>query len=592
MPSKRQKLQVVWMIGFLAIMFSGCREAMPPEPPAIYGVEEGMVYGTGVLIDVRTREEDVVYTAEINGQSFPLGEVFEEEGIHGLIVTARRAQGKQTAASEVSFEIDKEPPPVPEITGVESGKIYHGGIVVYVLEEEGISYFAKINEGSYNFGEVYHAEGEHTLWVHALKERNGLTSARELPFSIDKDRYMQDEIDYLLEIAFGGEFGGDPKHIKKWTGDLRVEVIGKTTEWDLNTLTKIMDEIMEITDEITLQISDNKPNFHVHFIPHKEFIQHADAKIAKENWGLFFYYEDNKGRITGAKVLIASDKPDDVRAHLLREEFTQALGLAQDSWEYPESIFYQGWTTGQEFAEIDRRLLQMLYHPDIHPNMQKNKVQAYFEKKKADVNTRVQIFPVDQGKEVAAFLQFRNEVLLRIEERDLDYILTHVDPEFFYHPLSARGLQAFHDYFSLDTNPEESNLWEVLKEALLLGGIFLDQERTIYETPYLKSRFPKGFDPYNHKVVIGRDIPIHEKPNAASRIIGLLRFDVIRWLPAAPVPVLPDDPVTGESFQWEYIETLNGLKGYVQTAHLRRPLAYTVTFEQKEGRWMIISITS
>jgi hypothetical protein len=48
--------------------------------------------------------------------------------------------------------------------------------------------------------------------------------------------------------------------------------------------------------------------------------------------------------------------------HLLREELTQSLGLFNDSWEYPESIFYQGWTTTTEFAPIDRELIDMLYN--------------------------------------------------------------------------------------------------------------------------------------------------------------------------------------------------------------------------------------
>ena len=48
--------------------------------------------------------------------------------------------------------------------------------------------------------------------------------------------------------------------------------------------------------------------------------------------------------------------------HLLREELTQSLGLFNDSWDYPESIFYQCWTTTTEYAPIDRELIDMLYN--------------------------------------------------------------------------------------------------------------------------------------------------------------------------------------------------------------------------------------
>ena len=48
--------------------------------------------------------------------------------------------------------------------------------------------------------------------------------------------------------------------------------------------------------------------------------------------------------------------------HLLREELTQSLGLFNDSWDYPESIFYQAWTTTTEYAPIDSELIDMLYN--------------------------------------------------------------------------------------------------------------------------------------------------------------------------------------------------------------------------------------
>ena len=48
--------------------------------------------------------------------------------------------------------------------------------------------------------------------------------------------------------------------------------------------------------------------------------------------------------------------------HLLREELTQSLGLKNDTYDYPESIFYQNWTEITDFAPIDRRLIDMLYN--------------------------------------------------------------------------------------------------------------------------------------------------------------------------------------------------------------------------------------
>ena len=59
---------------------------------------------------------------------------------------------------------------------------------------------------------------------------------------------------------------------------------------------------------------------------------------------------------------------------MLREELTQSLGLARDSEEYLESIFQSAWTTTNEYAEIDRDLIRLLYHPDVNIGLNENQL--------------------------------------------------------------------------------------------------------------------------------------------------------------------------------------------------------------------------
>jgi hypothetical protein len=61
-------------------------------------------------------------------------------------------------------------------------------------------------------------------------------------------------------------------------------------------------------------------------------------------------------------VDIKRTKRDDAQKHLLREELTQALGLSNDSYDYPESIFYQGWTETTEYTELDKDVIRMMYN--------------------------------------------------------------------------------------------------------------------------------------------------------------------------------------------------------------------------------------
>ena len=61
--------------------------------------------------------------------------------------------------------------------------------------------------------------------------------------------------------------------------------------------------------------------------------------------------------------------------HLLREELTQSLGLARDRIEYPESIFQASWTATTEYADIDKELIRLLYHPDVTSGLNEDQVR-------------------------------------------------------------------------------------------------------------------------------------------------------------------------------------------------------------------------
>ena len=59
----------------------------------------------------------------------------------------------------------------------------------------------------------------------------------------------------------------------------------------------------------------------------------------------------------------------DERAHLIREELTQSLGLLADSARYEDSIFYQEWTTTNRYSPLDRAVIEMLYQPLLLPGI-------------------------------------------------------------------------------------------------------------------------------------------------------------------------------------------------------------------------------
>ena len=79
-------------------------------------------------------------------------------------------------------------------------------------------------------------------------------------------------------------------------------------------------------------------------------------------------------KVTGGYFLVKSNKSylyvnmvrtgNDTQAQrsILREELTQSLGLYNDSWKYPNSIFYQGGNDVTEYSDLDKEIIQMLYN--------------------------------------------------------------------------------------------------------------------------------------------------------------------------------------------------------------------------------------
>ncbi|MCH7940337.1 MAG: DUF2927 domain-containing protein [Candidatus Marinimicrobia bacterium] len=191
--------------------------------------------------------------------------------------------------------------------------------------------------------------------------------------------YTQEEIDYFLEIALGTEYGTSEATIKKWTDNIKITVQGTPTEVDSQTLNQVVDELNDIIDEIELAVVSQNPNIEIHFLPESEF-RLIEPNYVPLNYGFFWVNWSISGSIYHARILISTDHvTQQERSHLIREELTQSLGLMKDSYRYPDSIFYQGWTDVTRYLPIDSTVIEILYRSEIRPNMTGEEVVAVFD---------------------------------------------------------------------------------------------------------------------------------------------------------------------------------------------------------------------
>ena len=222
-------------------------------------------------------------------------------------------------------------------------------------------------------------------------------------FNTSGSLYSDKEIAYFREIALGSEYGKPPEsgRIRKWTQPLHIDLSGDPSERHRAEVHRVMREVNGLTGGVAdMRLCQNEvgpdgrfcpkggaqlPNVRVRFILKEHYpdctpnnADHTDAYF-KTGW-------QGEGEIYTARICIgifarSREKPPSRKkqarvAHLIREELTQILGLRQDSWEHPESIFYQNYSERTSYAEIDRVLIEMLYRPEIRPGMSREEATA------------------------------------------------------------------------------------------------------------------------------------------------------------------------------------------------------------------------
>ncbi|MBP1631879.1 MAG: type 3 domain protein, partial [Acidobacteria bacterium] len=181
--------------------------------------------------------------------------------------------------------------------------------------------------------------------------------------------YDQAALDYFREIAGSAEFGDNGGVLHRWSTELRLAVHGDPTGEDRAALAAVLDDLNGIIDTVEMTVVESGPNIDMYFVPVEDFAV-IEPNYVEGNMGYVYIWWDANAAIYSGRVLISTTglTPDE-RAHLIREELTQGLGLLNDSWLYPESVFYQGWTTTREYAPIDRAVIEMLYRPELSAGM-------------------------------------------------------------------------------------------------------------------------------------------------------------------------------------------------------------------------------
>jgi hypothetical protein len=188
----------------------------------------------------------------------------------------------------------------------------------------------------------------------------------ETESEINTEKYSDESVKYFNSVATKSEFSSGKFQPHRWRKDMKIYVKGDKPDYLMSELNKIVGELNDIINTINIKIvnSESESNFVIFFGGQSGYNELCSTSIGltEHNYGLFVV--DGGVSIGGGSMYVDTERSSTTSAkkHLLREELTQSLGLFNDTYDYPNSIFYQGWTETNQYAPIDIELISMLYN--------------------------------------------------------------------------------------------------------------------------------------------------------------------------------------------------------------------------------------
>lgn len=179
------------------------------------------------------------------------------------------------------------------------------------------------------------------------------------------------ELDFVQGVVLGPEFGGDGLIVSRWKSSPTLSIFGGSAE-DHQQIENIVGQLNMLTKSSGVQIKIVKPktenaSFKVFLVPKDDFYGIA-AKYrftyTEHNDGFFNIHWNGWHQIDRAIVMIRDETSGKKRRHFMFEEITQAMGLANDSPLYKDSVFFAKGRNGgsaQDYSPLDRKLIRFTY---------------------------------------------------------------------------------------------------------------------------------------------------------------------------------------------------------------------------------------
>ncbi len=191
------------------------------------------------------------------------------------------------------------------------------------------------------------------------------------------------------------------------------------------------------------------------------------------------------------------------------------------------------------------------------------------------------LYPVDEALLDTAFFVFRENLLKAIRQKDEFYLLEITDEQIENGFGLDAGFRTFVEGWRLDKAKDSSEIWDKLKRALAMGGVF-NKSKTTFTAPYFVATFPKSYDAEIFGAITGEGVRVRAAPNANSQILKTISYDVVQLLEYTT----QQETINGETFAWVKIKLPEGKEGFVFGKFFGSPSDASVTFtRQADDTW-------
>lgn len=153
--------------------------------------------------------------------------------------------------------------------------------------------------------------------------------------------------------------------IFKWNKDIYMHLYGKFSYENKSEVMTVIKELNRLISPRRIHLVKNpkRANSFIYFgsINDNNKYSKSGLKLDGKYYGHFNILAHQQ-EIQRAYIFINThDSSRKRQKHVIREEITQSLGFINDTYDYPESIFYQGYSEKTCFSEMDKKIINLLY---------------------------------------------------------------------------------------------------------------------------------------------------------------------------------------------------------------------------------------